>query len=494
MSDLKHFLDRFQRLSWLLEKKGWPPTSRWWLAAVRRWYESGRTQAVFRVGRRGGKSTTLSRLAVCEALYGKHVVPPGDIGVVAIISTRREEAVERLRTIKAILDALDVSYRERDMTLELTERRIMFRVYVATVAGVSGFTSIFVFCDEVSKWKDIDTGSNPADQVLKSVRPTLATMPFGKIVLSSSPLGKHDAHFDAYAEGDTDMQCVDYAPTWVANPTLTEARTKQLETDPSTWEREYRAIPQEDDDTSLLSAVLLRACQRPSFLIDKDRYRYVAAIDPATRGNAWTLVVATQNEHQVRQIVFAHEWLGHRRKPLVPSEVFAETAELLKPYGLTAVWSDQYASDALRDIARMHGVYVHIEPWTQPLKADAYEHLKSLSQEKRLELIENPTLLSDLLGIRLRLSRSGVNYDLAEEGARHSDYAPAAAMAILKCRMRGKFEENPLTLQEQHDRKKREFLLEREKERKDDDRFGLRPATHRHVATEHLRRRGTGVM
>ena len=100
-------LARFAEVDAQLVAAGFPTTSPWWLATIRRWYESGKRQAVLRCGRRGGKSSTLSRLAVVEMLYGKHDVPPGDIGVVAVISTDRPEASGRLSTIAAILDALD---------------------------------------------------------------------------------------------------------------------------------------------------------------------------------------------------------------------------------------------------------------------------------------------------------------------------------------------------------------------------------------------------
>src|SRR5690606_29101698 len=121
-----------------------------------------------------GKSSSLCLFAVAFALaYDVSQIPPGDVGVVAFISTTRDEASQRLRTIRAILDALRIAYRPIEHGIELVGRRIVFKVFPASIAGVSGFTAILVVCDEVAKWRDADTGANPATDVLAAVRPTM---------------------------------------------------------------------------------------------------------------------------------------------------------------------------------------------------------------------------------------------------------------------------------------------------------------------------------
>jgi hypothetical protein len=53
---LAHFVEVDARLV----AAGFPATSEWWLSEIRRWYDAGKRQFVPRVGRRGGKSSTLS--------------------------------------------------------------------------------------------------------------------------------------------------------------------------------------------------------------------------------------------------------------------------------------------------------------------------------------------------------------------------------------------------------------------------------------------------
>jgi hypothetical protein len=111
-----------------------------------------------------------------SALRGARL-PPGDVGIVGIVSVSRDEAAQRLRTIKAILDALGVKYRPIDCGIELEARPIAFKVFTASISGVVGGTWFCGIGDELARWRDADTGANPATEVLGSLRPTMAGQP-----------------------------------------------------------------------------------------------------------------------------------------------------------------------------------------------------------------------------------------------------------------------------------------------------------------------------
>jgi hypothetical protein len=475
----EEMIGHFEALNAALVAKGFPATSDWWLGRIRAFYRTGKRRFITRVGRRGGKSSTYCRLAVSEALFGHHVIPPGDVGVVAIISARRPDALERLRTIKAILDAIGVAYSERGDSVELKSKAVVFTVFTASIAGVSGFTGIFVLCDEVAKWRDSDTGANPAGVVISSVAPTLATQPNAKMILSSSPMGLLDAHADAFALGDTAHQMVAHAASWTANPTLTEAGTRGDEPDEVVWLREYAAIPQAEGETSVLSdALLARVTRATGDLVADDRHTYVATIDPATRGNAWTLTIGCLSDAKVRRIVLTREWRGTKAKPLKPGTVFKEIADILVPFRLKHVNSDQWSEDTLRESARSAGLSLVVTSWTAGLKADCYDALKTLAQEGKLDLPSDPSVRTDLLGIRQRLTRNGISYELATQGTRHSDFAPCIAMNVSLCRTPCVPLVTRLTEAEQNEAFKVAFLLDREKERKRTERRGPMPVTH----------------
>lgn len=476
-------LARYDEIDAKLVVAGFPPTSPWWRRTIERWYRSGKRQAVLRCGRRAGKSSTLSRLAVVEVVYGKHEVPPGDVGVGAIVSTTKEpEAAARITTIEAILDALGIAHRPwGSLGLRLVGRNRGFRGFPASIKGVSGFTGIFVLCDEVSKWLDSETGANPATEVLRSIRPTMQTQPNARIVLSSSPMGMLDAHYDAFEDGETALQIVACATSWEANPTITEESTRADEPDEATWAREYAAIPQAEAETSLLTNLIVERARRvmpmPWDMHHIEGHRYVAAMDPATRGHAWTLVVATKGTDGRRRVAMAREWRGTPSVPLSPKAVLAEIRVLIGQYGLRSVTTDQHAIDHLRDLVPA-GLVLIEAPWTQQSKRDAYEHVLKLLQDEQLELHPDPQVKADLLGIRKRLTRNGVTYELAEVKGRHADYAPSVALAVEDARFLAKEPEAVLDVQSAANKAKVAFLEARRMERERRERFGRLPATH----------------
>jgi hypothetical protein len=478
-------LARFDEVDRKLVAAGFPATSPWWRETIERWYRSGKRQACLRCGRRAGKSSTLTRLAVVEALYGKHDVPPGDVGFVAIISTDRPEALGRLRTVQAILDALGVSYRPCKggvVGIELAGRRTGFRVFTASIKGVSGFTAIFVLCDEVAKWADVDTGANPATEVISSVRPTMQTQPNARMVLSSSPMSMLDAHYDAFEQGETDLQVIAHAPSWIANPTITEASTRRDEPDETKWLREYAAIPSAEAETSLLTEAI---CERARRVLPMhwhlpyiEGYRYVAAMDPATRGHAWTLVVATKGPDGKRRVAYAKEWRGTPSRPLSPKAVLLEVRDIVAVYGLRWVTTDQHAIDQMRDLCPT-GLSLHEAPWTQQNIKEATEHVRNLLQSDQLELHPDPMVKADLLGIRKQFTRAGARTYFAEVKGRHSDYAPAVCLAVEDARFAASVPDPALDDDGEAQAAKHRYLEGRRKERLRAEKFGRVPATHR---------------
>ncbi len=272
--------DGWQKLEVAWAQAGGRPLSPFWADWVKQW--GARRREILRVGRRGGKSSMLEQLATIEALFSSAKIPTGDAGVVPIVSVDRREASNRIRAVGLMLDCLGIreekarkrktqgvggsfvrrkSYADRHVLESERFGTRIIQVYTASIAGVSGFTSITVLLDEVAKWKDTDTGSNPAAEVIASVAPTMATVPEAVMVLSSSPWSEVDAHAQAYDQGDTYAQRVAYAPTWIANPTLTEEGTRLEEPDEQLWEREYKAIPMKDIASQWFDPrLILEAC------------------------------------------------------------------------------------------------------------------------------------------------------------------------------------------------------------------------------------------
>lgn len=442
MSILQH-LEPLERA---LAARGWVPMTPWWKEAFARFYASSCRQYVLRVGRRGGKSTSISRIVVLEALFGDHKIPKGDVGVVAIVSVKLAEAKDRLNTIKELLDALGAKYTAIDQFgVRLVDRPVAFRVFAAGIGSVSGFTAIAVFCDEVSKWKDEHTGKNPATEVLAAVRPTMAGMQNARMFLSSSPLGNDDAHAKAFEKGENDLQMVIQAPTWIARPSLTEATTHTYEDDDLVWSREYAAIPHDGSVESIYTPPMIdRAVLRRRHLDPKEPLpydptaTYMAAMDPAMRSDAWTFaVVATWRVASGGQgrfsVAVAKEWRGKKKVPLDPDVVMPDIKQLLMRYGLVYVWQDQHNYDALKSSAGRAGVQTLLENSTQATNVRVNENLKSIMAQGAFDMPNLGPLKADLGNVRMLIGKGGgPRVEYPHVGDRHCDFAPCVTLAVSK--------------------------------------------------------------
>jgi DNA-binding transcriptional ArsR family regulator len=178
----------------------------------------------------------------------------------------------------------------------------------------------------------------------------------------------------------------------------------------------------------------LRAATRdePPELPPEQGHHYVAAIDPATRGNAWSLVVLTrsrQSEGGGRRVVLCREWIGSRIMPLSPAAVLAEIADILRPYAVRVVATDQWSSDALRDIGLPLGLSLQQISLTAPWILDLHDTIRIDISQGKLELCPG-RLPQDLSRVAKRVTRYGVIIDLPRTAdGRHCDSAAALALA-----------------------------------------------------------------
>lgn len=195
-------------------------------------------------------------------------------------------------------------------------------------------------------------------------------------------------------------------------------------------------------EESLFSDAIVEPARRtePVDLPPKRGVTYSAAMDPATRRNAWTLVVVGK-DIKIR-VALARQWIASGGKPLRPRLVLNEVAAVLKPYGISTITTDQWSVDALHDIAietklpgkdgkpQPYPLYLVEERMTSEQKNDAYGKIKTLLEEDGYELHPDPHLRDDLIRVKRRTTQTGVAIVLPETNdGRHCDYAPPLALA-----------------------------------------------------------------
>lgn len=157
---------------------------------------------------------------------------------------------------------------------------------------------------------------------------------------------------------------------------------------------------------------------------------YVARMDPATRGNGWTLVIAGRFGGKKR-VCGCWEWRGTPDEPLRPAAVLAEIHTYLRLYGLEWVYSDQWAADAFVDLADAEGFDIVIEEHGTAEMTKAYLDFAADMQAGNIIIPDHPTMLRDLVVLKKRSVANGIKIvlPLTPDG-RHADYAPSLVGAM----------------------------------------------------------------
>lgn len=214
----------------------------WWVDTLRAFYRSGRLVLAARIGLRGGKSVSVCRALVNDALFMLRDLDPGTVGVIPVMSADRTEATDRFFTILAILRACGVSSTKKGeeedsspggigstytsttlpsgggviKTVDSQGHAVEFRIYPARITGAVGYTAVAGFCDEVDLWP-VDLGvsaddvaqrsdkgrANPGDVVLARLleRFTTTRATAHLYIVSASYRGEDSAHARKIATG-----------------------------------------------------------------------------------------------------------------------------------------------------------------------------------------------------------------------------------------------------------------------------------------------------
>lgn len=195
-----------------------------------------------------------------------------------------------------------------------------------------------------------------------------------------------------------------------------------------------------DSEDQLISSTTVDKAMRagPDVIKPREGHSYVAAIDPAMRGNAWTLIIlGCDGEDRKGEPTFyvavSKQWRGSKVQPLRPDTVLREIAQIAKPYGVEDAWTDGFSIDSLRIIAEQEGFGL-TECHTTPEEAiDGVESMRVLLEDGRLELSPDRTLRADLLRVRRSAGktakRPSLNMPITADG-RHCDFIPPLRLCL----------------------------------------------------------------
>lgn len=215
-------------------------------------------------------------------------------------------------------------------------------------------------------------------------------------------------------------------PVW-----WTPGRCEKLKrTDPSAYQTDVEAEFADVVET-LFTLETLKRCTRkePLFLPYNQHADYAASMDPATRSNAWTLVIVMR-QGNIKRVAYHQQWQGSPQEPLRPVNVLKEVKERLRIYHLDATYTDQWSADALRDIAEGLGFTLVIREWSDRERTNLFLSLAEEMKQGWWDLPPDRQIEKDLKLTKKKPNARGPTIQLTKTtDGRHCDYSPAIARA-----------------------------------------------------------------
>lgn len=381
-------------------------------------------------GRRSGKSFIAALVGVylaCFKDYRPHLAP-GERAHILVVAADRQQAQVVFRYIRGFLAVNAMLARmveaERAESVDLTNR-VTLSVATCSYRALRGYTLAAAICDEVAFWRSEDS-ADPATEVIRAVRPALASIPGSLLLCISSPYARSGPLWEAYRKhyGEDSDTLVWQAPTRLMNPTIAqELIDRDMMADPeaarSEWLGEFRS-----DLETFLPLEALEAVVTPGRyeLPPQAGVSYTAFVDPSGgRGDAAALALAhVEGERVILDV--ARRWPA----PHNPQAVIQEMAGICKAYGVRKVCGDRYAGSWPSQEFTRHGI--GYDPAPQD-KSRIYLDFLPLVLSGRCELLDVKRLLSELRDL-VRRPRSG-GRDLVDHPPKGSDdLANAAAGAV----------------------------------------------------------------
>jgi hypothetical protein len=392
----------------------------------------GHREAWIVSGRRSGKSHTMAVVGCYLAAFHdwSAKLSPGEVGTVMILASDRRQAGVIMGYCRALLAAPMLRGLVLNQTQESIELKgnIAIEVHAASFRGVRGRTLCCAIADEIAFWRSDETSANPDQEIMRALRPALATTG-GYLIAASSPYARRGELFRAYERhyGRDSRVLVWKAPSRTMNPSLPQSVIdRAMEDDAEAAKAEYLAEFRSDLEifvkletvTDCLGGYIERAPD--SSMV------YKAFCDPSGgSSDSFTLAIGHRERDQVHvDAVYA------KQPPFSPSQVVDEFAQILHNYRVHTVVGDAYAGTFPRELFARHSIQYRVAPLN---RTQLYQSLLPLLNSARITLPRSDKLVKELVGLERRVSRAG--RELIDHGVSgHDDLANSCAGVAYECR------------------------------------------------------------
>jgi hypothetical protein len=384
------------------------------------------------IGRRGGKTRAMAVLAAYLAACVDHreSLAPGERGVIPLLAASVQQAASAFAFIEGIFAVAPnlkglVDGATSD-TLSLVTG-IDIQVRPASFRTIRGITAVAAICDEIAFWRS-DDSANPDKEILKALRPSLATTG-GPLIAISSPHAKRGELYGTfkrqYGPSGDPLVLVAKATSREMNPTLPQrVIDRAVEADPEAASAEYGAEFRGDLEV-FVSREIIEACVARGVTVRSplDGVTYRGFVDPSGGSNdAMTLAISHHEGN--REIL---DCVLERKAPFNPDAVTSEFAQTLKSYRVSTVTGDRYAGEWPRERFQAHGITY--QP-AEMNRSELYLAFLPLLNLARIDLLDSPRMVAQFVGLERRTSRAGRDTVDHAPGA-HDDISNAVAGALV---------------------------------------------------------------
>jgi hypothetical protein len=394
---------------------------------------AGTSEAWLVVGRRGGKSFILALCAVYLAVFRdwSPYLIPGETAFIKVLAVDRRQARVIYSYARALITEVPAlaGLLDSDSGDELAlSNGLTIEVQTASFRSVRGYTIVAALLDEIAYWRSDESAGNPDFEILRALRPAMATVPGAALLAGSSPYARRGELYNAHRRWfsrDDARPLIWQAATRVMHPGVPQSFVdEEYERDPDGAEAEYGAQFRRDladfVQREIVEAAVIRGLvENPP----RRTVKYFAFTDPSG-GSADSMTLAIGHGEGDRLIL---DVVREVRPPFSPEGVVEEFAALLRQYGIVSVCGDRYGGEWPREQFRNNRIEYIVSERT---KSEIYLEFLPLLNSGRVQLLDSQRLISQLCGLERRTSRVGKDSVDHQPGG-HDDLANSVAGALV---------------------------------------------------------------
>lgn len=420
------------------------------------------------VGRRSGKSTLIGAgIALYQSTQFDYIPYLGTSpnATIPIVSPTKEQAGEVYEAIKLMilrspyifnefmdgdLNGFQTEYDETDIGRDAKiigrviqlNNKVVIKVLTADISNIRGFAAPFWIMDEACfMGGDVGESKNTDIGIFEALDPTTAQfedIAFGLKI--SSPNGESGLmHGDYEKRKDPDVLHIQ-SPTWYYNPSITaKYLRKKMKKGMSYFNREYGAQYTSSEssylDPKLIDNCIIRGMTELDYV---GKYRYVAAIDYATKHDYWALAIGHKEyvydpeEKTKKEYIYIDcykHWKGRQGAELDPAVIVPEICVYLKRFRAGMCLSDQYAFAALRALFQREGCTLKEHAASSSSKIKTMFSLQVAINSGALRVVHEPLAIKHMKDLREKRTKSGT-IRIEHANGCNDDYADVTALCV----------------------------------------------------------------